>query len=133
MGYLVRSKWYKVSNRASIRLEGHVNILMELCISCELLECDEFVTPLCRVCSRELQFEIDEELHADAVRFQRYLVAGLKLSSIELTKRLLEEGLCPYIHRTEAARRRGRMLLKEIEDNNRMFVEACLYAEVGSR
>lgn len=106
---------------------------MELCISCELLECDEFVTPLFRVCSRELQFEIDEELHADAVRFQRYLVAGLKLSSVELTKRLLEEGLCPYIHRTVAARRRGRMLLKEIEENNRMFVEACLYGEVGSR
>jgi hypothetical protein len=94
---------------------------MGLCICCELLECDEFVTPLCRVCSRELIFEIDEELDPDAVRFQKYLIAGMKLSSQELTKRLLEEGLCPYIHRSREGRDRGRKLLAELQYNEMRF------------
>lgn len=94
---------------------------MELCNVCELLECDEFVSPLCRVCYRELSVEIDDTLHADAVRFQKYLVAAMKLSSHALTKRLLTEGLCPYLHRSKEAEARARRLLQADEQLAEQF------------
>jgi hypothetical protein len=97
----------------------------ELCHSCKLLPIDAHTVPVCRVCFFEIPADIDRLAEPEEIRFQTYLLEGMRLSSISLTRQLMAEGLCPYLNRTEASRLRGRKLQQEAIDCNERFKQEC--------
>lgn len=95
------------------------------CSCCHTLSIEERTAPLCRICFLEVPTEIDHTLPADSIRFQKYLIEGMRLSSQALTQRRLEEGLCPYMSRTRVSAERSRRLLQESKQYEEVFRQLC--------
>ena len=95
------------------------------CSCCHILSVEERTAPLCRICFLEVPTEIDHTLSADSVRFQKYLIEGMRLSSQALTQRRMEEGLCPYVSRTRLSAERSRRLLQEYKQQGEVFRQLC--------
>lgn len=97
----------------------------ELCESCKLLPIDEHCVPACRVCFFELPASIDHSLEPEELRFQKYLLEGMRLSCQALTRLRLSEGLCPYINRTASSKLRAQKLLEEDRYYYQLFKQKC--------
>lgn len=108
-----------------IAVDSGVSLVKQLCDSCNLLPVDGHTIPYCRVCFQELPADIDHELEAEERRFQKYLLEGMRLSSMALTRARLDEELCPYINRTVTSRLRALRLLEEARYYCEYFRQKC--------
>jgi len=119
-------KWSKLTSRRSFasRLLGR-QLAKQLCDSCSLLPVDGYTIPYCRVCFQELPAGIDENHEPEEIRFQKYLLEGMRLNSMALTRARLSEGLCPYINRTAASRLRALRLREEDLFYSEYFKQKC--------
>ena len=77
------------------------------------------------MCFSELPADIDHSLEPEEVRFQKYLLEGMRLSCLSLTNLRIREGLCPYINRTDTSRRRALNLKQEDRSYYESFKQEC--------
>lgn len=111
--------------QGSIVTDSGAQLAKQLCDSCSLLPVDGHTIPYCRVCFQEIPTDIDHELEAEERRFQKYLLEGMRLNSMSLTRARLSEDLCPYINRTATSRLRALRLREEDRFYYEYFKQKC--------